>query len=132
METYRFICPTTVETVGAATCLPENRFSVIYADRNEIRPGSGIIVVFYTDLFAFRAFVHSLTHHHIFRNRICRILPVNIHPCQIRFAVALYHAEEFPAVALIKAGMVGNQIGRRNALSPQIFHSHVQKLAGDA
>ena len=59
-------------------------------------------------------------------------LLMNIHPCHIRFAVTLHHAEELPAIALIKAGMVCDKIGRGNALSPQILHRHVQQLAGNA
>ena len=37
---------------------------------------------------------------------------MDIHSCHIRFAVALHHAEKLPAVALIKTGVVGDQIGR--------------------
>ena len=58
-------------------------------------------------------------------------LPVNIHPCHIRLTIALDHAQEFPAVPLIKVGMVSHKVGRRNALGTQIFHSHVQQLSGD-
>ena len=57
---------------------------------------------------------------------------MDIHPGQIGFAIALNHAQELPAVALIKVGMVGDQIGRGNALGPQIFHSHIQQLPGNA
>ena len=44
-----------------------------------------------------------------------KFLSVNIHPRHIRFAVALHHAQEFPTVSLIERGMVGYEIGRRNA-----------------
>lgn len=35
-------------------------------------------------------------------------LCVNVHPSHVRFVVALDHAQELPAIPLIKAGMVGN------------------------
>ena len=60
------------------------------------------------------------------------LLPVKIHPGHIRFPVALDHTQKFPTVPLVKAHVVGDQIGGRNALAPQILHRHVQKLSGDA
>ena len=57
---------------------------------------------------------------------------MNIHPGHIRLAVTLYHAQEFPAVPLIKTGVVGHQIGRRDSLGTQILHRYIQQLSGDA
>ena len=59
-------------------------------------------------------------------------LSVDIHPGHVRFSVALNHAQKFPAVALIETGMVGDQIGRRNALGAQILNGHVQKISGNS
>ena len=59
-------------------------------------------------------------------------LSVDIHPGHVRFSVTLNHAQKFPAVALIETGMVGDQIGRGNALGAQILHGHVQKISGNA
>ncbi len=35
-------------------------------------------------------------------------LPVNIHPCHLRFTVTLHHAEKLPAVTLIKTDMISD------------------------
>ncbi len=43
-------------------------------------------------------------------------LSVNIHACHIRLIVALNHAQEFPAVALIESRMICNEIHRCNSL----------------
>ena len=40
--------------------------------------------------------------------------------------------QELPAVALVEAGMVGHEIGRRDTLGTQIFHCQIQQLSGDA
>ena len=52
---------------------------------------------------------------------------MNIHPGQAVFPVASYCAEKFPAVSLIKAYMIGNQIHRRNPLCSQILYFHTEK-----
>ena len=57
---------------------------------------------------------------------------MDVHTGHIRFAVALHHAQELPAVALIEVCMVGHEVGRRNSLAAQIFHGHVQQLARNA
>lgn len=48
------------------------------------------------------------------------------------FSVTLYHTEKFPTVALIKSGMVGEQINRGDPVATQIFHGHIEQLPGDA
>ena len=57
---------------------------------------------------------------------------MDIHPCQIGFAVALHHAKELPSVPFIETGVVGNEINRRNAFGTQILHSHMQQVSGNA
>ena len=54
---------------------------------------------------------------------------MNVHPCHIRFAVTLDHAQEFLAVPLIKAGVISHQIGRRNVFGAQILDYHVEQLS---
>ena len=53
-------------------------------------------------------------------------LSVGIHSCHVRFAVALHHAQELPAVSFIKTGMICNQIDRRNAVRPHVRHNQIQ------
>ena len=43
------------------------------------------------------------------------MIPVHVHPRRGLFSVALRHAEKFPAVALIEAGVVGQQVERVDA-----------------
>ena len=57
---------------------------------------------------------------------------MDVHSGHIGFAVALYHAEEFPSVPLIEVRMIGHKIGGGNALCPQVFHCHIQQMPGDA
>ena len=45
---------------------------------------------------------------------------MEIHPGHVGFAVSLYHREKLPAVALVKAGVVGEKIHGRNAFFAKI------------
>ena len=54
---------------------------------------------------------------------------VDIHSGHDFLTVALRHAEEFPAVALVKAGMIGQKIERRNAHRRQIIADKPQQTA---
>ena len=42
--------------------------------------------------------------------------PMHIHPCHLRFPVALYHTEKFPAAALVKSRVIGDKIQRGKPL----------------
>lgn len=43
-------------------------------------------------------------------------LQVNVHSCHIRFAIALHHAQELPPIPFVEAGVVSDQIDRRNTV----------------
>ena len=51
---------------------------------------------------------------------------MDVHSGHVRFAIALNHAQKLPAVALVDAGVIGDQLGRGDALGPEVLHSHVQ------
>ena len=56
---------------------------------------------------------------------------MDIHARQIRFAVALHHAEEFPAVALIKACVVGDEVDGGDSVRAQILDRRIEERARD-
>ena len=56
---------------------------------------------------------------------------MNVHPSHIGLTVTLDHTQEFPVISFIEADVVGHQIGRRDTLGPQIFHSHVQEISSN-
>ena len=60
------------------------------------------------------------------------MIPVHIHPRRGLFSVALGHAEEFPAAALVEAGVIGQQIERVDAFFVHIPADEPQKCARDA
>ena len=50
-----------------------------------------------------------------------------VHSRKVGFTIALSHTEEFPTVSLIKAGMVCQQVNRRDSFAPQILNSHIKQ-----
>ena len=65
-----------VRAAGCRPYIPENRFSVIYADRNEICSGGGIIVILNADRFAFWQFVHRKSFQIKYKGNIRRIFQI--------------------------------------------------------
>ena len=57
---------------------------------------------------------------------------VNVYPRQRRLADVLRHADKLPAIALIKTGLIGDQIQGRNALGAHIPHSQIEQPPGDS
>ena len=57
---------------------------------------------------------------------------MHIHPRHLLVPVALHHAEKLPAVPLIKRGMAGNQIKRRDSERLHVRADKREKRACDA
>ena len=56
---------------------------------------------------------------------------MDVHPRHLRLTVPLHHAEEFPAVALIKPGEIRDQIQGADASGAHVLHSHIEQPTGD-
>ena len=57
---------------------------------------------------------------------------MDIHSAHFAFAVALNHAEAFPTVPLVEAGVVSDEVNGGDAFASQVGYDHVEKLAGDS
>lgn len=57
---------------------------------------------------------------------------MDIHPGLARFAVALHHAQKLPAVPLIEARVVRDEVNRGDPPGSYILHRHIEQTAGDA
>ena len=57
-----------------------------------------------------------------------RNLLMEIHSCHAGFAIALYHTQKLPAVSFIKAGMIRDQINRKNAFGFHILDNYIEQM----
>ena len=53
---------------------------------------------------------------------------MNIHSRHFRLAVALNHTQKLPAVALIKARVVGDEINRGYSFLPAVLYHHMKQM----
>ena len=56
---------------------------------------------------------------------------MEIHPAHAGLAVTLHHAQKFPPVPLVEAGVIRQQIERCNAVGAHILHHHMEQAPGD-
>lgn len=57
---------------------------------------------------------------------------MDIHPGLARFAVALHHAQKLPAVTLVEACVVRDEVNRGDPPGSHVLHRHIEQTAGDA